>query len=522
MTNYHYLLKYLETENIIIDKEEFTFQVETHADYPSLLAFADALTFFNIPNLAIKVQKEEIENLPDSFITLLQEEQKESFLSFVQKEGTFYKYSNEKTVKKISAKELQNLWKDVVLLVDKPENFTEPKSKNSSLKKLLFVGVVLLVLGLVYYFSHSIISFIFAVISMLGIFLSVEALKTELGIESKVSQSFCNAIPNADCGQVINSIKNKWLQKVKISDLSIWFFTAQIFALLLFSVAGFTGVFFNYMLAGLFLAVPLTLYSVYFQYKIEKKWCPICLSIIALVYVQLALLIYNFTAFSSLQNFKHLSLFLFSFSLIAISVYLIKPLLINLKNLKEENIKNLRFKRNYSVFKNNLQKEEQHYFQHENIILGNANAHLKISIVTSPFCGYCKDAHEILHKILLKNKENLCISVRFNFDENTNDKNNQLFYRLAEIYKEKGDLEFSDALHFWFENKNLEQWFLKFGEPKNDEQIKKNLQKVTQENKSKDLNFTPNIFINQYKFPNVYDRKDIEFFVADLVEDEEL
>ena len=90
------------------------------------------------------------------------------------------------------------------------------------------------------------------------------------------------------------------------------------------------------------------------------------------------------------------------------------------------------------------------------------------------------------------------------------------------MMKEKGDLEFSDALHFWFENKNLEQWFLKFGEPKNDEQIKKNLQKVTQENKSKDLNFTPNIFINQYKFPNVYDRKDIEFFVADLVEDEEL
>ena len=402
----------------------------------------------------------------------------------------------------------------------KPENI-DSQIKSPNLFYLL-LGFSIFILGLIYFFSHSISVIILGVFSILGIFLSVEALKTELGIESKVSQSFCNAIPNADCGQVINSDKSKWLQNFKISDISIWFFSAQIFALILFSVAGFTQVFFNYILFCLALSIPITLYSVYFQYKIEKKWCPICLSIIALVYVQLALLVFNFTAFSSLYNFKSLLLFLFSFSLIAFCVYLVKPLLLKVKNLKEENIKNLRFKRNYNAFKNNLQKEEQQFFEYENIILGNSNTKLRISIVTSPFCGYCKEAHEVLHKILLKNKENLSVSIRFNFDQNTSDKNNQLFYRLAEIHQEKGDSEFLDALHFWFENRNVEQWISKYGKPQNNDYIQEKLQIVGDENKNKELNFTPNIFINQYKFPKEYDRKDLEYFIADLIDDEEL
>ena len=40
---------YAQSQNIKIDKEEFKFQVETHPNFPSLLAFTDALTFFNIP-----------------------------------------------------------------------------------------------------------------------------------------------------------------------------------------------------------------------------------------------------------------------------------------------------------------------------------------------------------------------------------------------------------------------------------------------------------------------------------------
>lgn len=46
--NFKILFKYLEKEDIIVDKTEFVFQIQSHPDYPSVLAVADALIFFNI------------------------------------------------------------------------------------------------------------------------------------------------------------------------------------------------------------------------------------------------------------------------------------------------------------------------------------------------------------------------------------------------------------------------------------------------------------------------------------------
>lgn len=513
------IFSYVRSQNIAIDIEEFKFQVETHPYYPSLLAFSDALTFFKIPNLGARVSKEEIEKLPESFVALLQEAHKEPFFSFVQKEDPLYTFSLEKGTKKVSVEELQNLWQHVILLVEKPSDFSAVENNGLFMKRLFFIGFSCAVLGLVYYFSTSILSLVFGLISIIGIFLSIEALKTELGIESKVSQSFCNVIPNADCGQVINSNKSTWLKNFKISDLSIWFFSSQLFLLLLFSVNGNVQNFFFYMLVGLGLSIPMTFYSAYFQYMIEKKWCPICLSIIALLYLQFAILFFNYP--KVIFEAQSILLFVFGFSAIAAVVYFIKPLLLQLKDLREKNIKNLRFKRNYSFFKNNLVQNEQQFFENRIIVLGNPDAKLKISVVTSPFCGYCKEAHEILHRILERYQDSVAIDIRFNFEVSSAENSNQFYYRLVELYQDAGDLKFSEALKFHFETKNTDVWLSKYGNAIRDtKHTREVLLSVTNENKSKDLNFTPNIFINQFKFPNQYENKDLEYFVADLIDDE--
>lgn len=512
---------YAKSQNIILDKEEFQFQIETHPDYPSLLAFADAFSFFKIPNIATKVYVDQIESLPNAFVVLLGENRKEDYLAFVTEKDGKYQFDNEKQTKKLNITELKQYWRDVVFLAEKPGDFASTKPKNNYLTSTILCVFVLLIVGIIYWFSSSVFAVLFGAISMVGIFLSVEALKTELGIESKVSKNMCNIVANADCSKVINSEKNSWLKNFKISDISIWFFGSQLFSLILFSVFEATGNYFSFLFFILISSVSMTLYSIYFQYKVEKKWCPICLSIIVLIYVELLLSAINRPAFLSF-NLKITSLFVFAFSAIAFSVYLIKPLLLSIKNLKENNIKNLRLKRNYTFFKNNLKKEEQAFFEHENVVLGNPDSHLKLSIVTSPLCGHCKEAHEILHEILKNNSQKLSISVRFNYSEKFDENTQKLFFKLVEIHKEQGDFYFSDALQYWFENKNMKEWFLRFGEPVLSNQIKNELRLIARENESKNLNFTPNIFINQYKFPGFYDKKDLEYFIADLIDDEEL
>ena len=512
------VVSYIKSHNILLDFQEFKFQVETHPDYPSLLAFSDAITFFKIPNVAVKFDKVDLENLPDSFVVLLTEEQKAPYLSFVVRKNEFYFHTKEKETKKISKIELQKIWGNIILLVEKSEEIHEVVNKKHSLSFILSVFSGILIIGVVLLFSQSILALIFTLTIIVGIYFSIQALKTELGIESKVSKSFCQIMGNADCEKVINSTKNTWSQKFKISDISIWFFCSQLFLLFVFSVLGNINYFYTYMLIALGLAFPLTIYSIYFQYKIEKKWCPLCLTIIILVYVQLILLLIN--RYEIALDLKSIILFIYGFLLIATAVYFIKPLLLEVKNLQEKNLKNLRFKRNFALFNNSLEKSEQQFFENQFIVLGNPKAKLKISIVTSPFCGYCAEAHDILHRILDKHRDSLSFNIRFNYDENMHEEENQFFYRIIEIYHERGDLAFSEALKFYFQNKNIDSWLSKYGQSVyNTENIKKELLKVANENKAKGLNFTPDIYVNQYRFPTQYEKNDLEYFITDLIDD---
>ena len=242
------------------------------------------------------------------------------------------------------------------------------------------------------------------------------------------------------------------------------------------------------------------------------------MSIIGVVYLEFAFLLFLYNGFYA--NTVSLALFTSIFSLIAGLVYLLKPIFIEKKEVNEKYIKQLRFSRNYEIFKNTLVKSETQFFDKEFIVLGNRESKHRISIVTSPLCGYCKDAHQVLDDICNRFGNDIGISIRFNFDENSTNKN--LFLRLAEIYEAQGDVDFMFALKDWFENKNLDNWLNKFGNFENTDGIENKLIEITNENKEKELNFTPNIFLNQYNYPEQYERENLEYFIADWLEDEEL
>ncbi|MEJ5105863.1 vitamin K epoxide reductase family protein [Chryseobacterium sp. MYb328] len=512
---------YLKNQNISINFSEFKIQIETHPDYPSLLAFSDTLTFFNIPNLATKIYTNEFDDLPDSFIALLQEEQKAPFFSFLEYKEGLYQYTVGDEKKKGTLQEIDKLWKNVVLLIEKPEDFIDTKPNNGIMQSLLIGGLVMAILGITYLFSSSLLVVSFGALSLLGIFFSFEALKTELGLSSKISQTFCSAMANADCKQVINSNKISWLKYFKISDISIWFFISQVLNLLLFVVAGASTVFLSYMMVVLVLSIPMTLYSIYFQYAIEKKWCPVCLTIIGIVYLQTTLI---FTELPQLFfKIELLSLFIFVFLLIAALVYYSKPYFIEKKEIQEEYIRQLRFSRNYEIFRNNLKSSKIEFFNKDLIILGRSNTSKRITVVTSPFCGFCQDVHEALEGVLERYSEQISISIRFNlYEEAMDDNTKNLLIRLVEVYNNGGDLIFIEALNTWFKNNDFNAWFLKYGKPQNVSMIKSHLNEITKENLAKGLSFTPNIFLNQYNYPKHYKREDLEYFIADWIEDEGL
>jgi hypothetical protein len=93
--NYYFLFQYLEREQIRIDKIEFDFQIKSHPDYPALLAISDTLSFFNIPNIAFRVDVNDFDSLPNRFVALLDDKDGYPQLCFVENINEAYFYTQE-------------------------------------------------------------------------------------------------------------------------------------------------------------------------------------------------------------------------------------------------------------------------------------------------------------------------------------------------------------------------------------------------------------------------------------------
>lgn len=516
--NFDYLFQYLERESITIDKSEFLFQIQSHPDYPSLLSIADALSFLGIHNGAIRVFFTELELLPNNFITLLREKDTTPQLYFVEKKEESYFITKNKKRVEITKSLLQPRWQEIVLIIEKSETEIAKPKNNQFLSMVSMFGLILFVLT-IQQFETLFSTKVFFILPLLGFLFSSAVLKDLFGTKSELLNQFCNITSSTSCSTVVGSKKWKIFELVNFSDLSIVFFSFQIIGLFLFILIGNSNVFLSLQEILLFFAIPVVFASLYFQKFVENKWCPICLLIIVIILLEL---FYLKVLVSVSFSFDLKTILLFGFVFIAVSLLWLnlKIIFTQNKELKEFQLKSNRFQRNYEVFKNSLLAKEKVELLKSPIILGNKDSKLIISIVTHPFCGYCKEAHEVLEKIIEKYGESLQVQIVFKVDiDNDNEKNKQFFRTLIAIYTETGSDKFRVALSNWFETKDIDSWLQKHQATINIENVDTILKTQNNWCYKENINFTPAIFINGYQYPDAYERENLEFFIIELIED---
>jgi glutaredoxin/uncharacterized membrane protein len=509
----------LEKENITIDKTEFLFQIQSHPDYPALLSISDTLSFFNIDNGARRVEVSDIDLLPNRFIALLNEENKRPELYFLENNNDKFYYTKNKKLFKISKIELENRWANIIILIKKSENEVAKTNMNnwSWILPLLCFGLFSYAL---FQFNASIQSKSFLLFPLVGFLFSFAALKDLFGAKSELINNFCNITASTSCTTIVDSREWKIFEIVSFSDLSICFFTSQLFGLLLFLFTSNANAFFSIQQILLFCSVPVIVLSIYFQKFVEKKWCPICLAIIAVILLELFYLLVfldlNFEiAIVSLLHYG------FIFSSIVLIWFALKKLLTKQKELKEFQMKSNRFMRNYTNFKTVLKSKEKTELVHTPIILGNPESKTQITIITNPFCGHCKGAHEILNKILEKHSQDLQIKVIIKTDlSNENDENKLFYQNIMGIYLDKGSVVLSEALHHWFEAKNVKNW-LRIYQKEGINELKIDAIYNMHYNwcVTNEFSFTPTIFVNGYEYPDSFERENLPNFIKELIED---
>jgi len=515
----NYLFQYLDKENIGIDKEEFLFQNQSHPDYPSLLSITDTLSFFNIENGVMRVKVSDIKLLPDHYVTFLNEETNSPQLYFVERKDNIFLWNKGKKTLTITESELESRWNGIVLLIEKLENEETLKQTKSSLSKVLQIFALLLFALLLSQFETDFLTKLFLVFPIIGIFFSIAALKDLFGTKSTLLNSFCNMTSSTSCANVVDSTKWKIFEVVNFSDLSIVFFVSQFLGLLVFLFSNNVRDYFTIQKILLLISIPILFLSVYYQKFVEKKWCPICMAIISIILLELGYL-------ALLQNitFTILTKSVIIFGFIFLSITLIwsnlKKLLTKQKELKEYQLKAIRFERNYDIFKSSLFSKNKVRLPQSLLLVGNKESKTIITVISSPFCSHCKGAHKLIETILKKHYNDLQIQIilKTNF-ETENEERKKLFRNLIKIYQQNGESDFIKALNDWFEIKNLREWFSLFPIDATIEfdEMFSSQYKWCEEN---DYNFTPTIFVNGFEYPKTYSRDNLEFFINDLIEDD--
>ncbi len=498
------LINYLK-----LDKQEFIFQFNSHPNYPSALAFSDTLNFMGVKNDAYELDKEYWDELPEEFIAIV-----ENSFSLVKKSGSSYSVYSEKA-KTFDKDELYKKSTDFVLLFEKTE---KAESKLAFNFKPVLYGIFAVVL--VYSFiSQTLYEAIFNLLSLAGVYISLEIFNQKFGNTSTVIGSICGG--GDATTQTVNSC-DKIIKQDKTSILGLKF---SDFSLIYFAGLAILGLFLPataYIVKGFtFVSVLAIGYSLYIQAFVEKTFCRVCLLIISILAGQLIVSILFFQNPSFGIGALLLTIILWALTFSAVIYF--NTLLEEKETLQKSNAKNLRFKRNYELFKSQLQQNEKIEFQDtQTFSVGNKDAKLRISIVSNPYCGFCKDAHKLAEGLLEKYPDDISLQMRFNYTpERTHEKYTQLISDLTHIYHNRPEKDFLHAVETWFETKDEAKINTLSGGVPTSENLNP-LVEMSRENSNAGLSFTPIFIINGYQFPDKYDREDLLFFIDELIDDEEV
>ena len=511
----------LQKNKIKIDGDELDFQIQSHPSYPSLHAITGVLSHFDIENAAIRVpiDIETLEQLPSSFIAQIKRNEATDFALVVKKGKNYKTISSNKENETISETTFLEQFTGIIVAIEKDETKTTSQESTANFQKPLF-AISLALFGILFFVSNpSLSASVYFILSLIGIGISLLIIQHDLGLSSKIIESICSQeSKTTNCNAVLNSKGATLYKNMKLSDLSIIYFVAISIASLFLSL---TNTSLNALYIISLTATPIIIYSVYYQIKTAKNWCVLCLAVASVLALQAS--VFFFTP-SNIHAFRMETALLIGFSFIIIaSVWLY----INSKLKQEQAFKKLRivsnkFKRNFDLFNTLLQQSETINTVLPNtseIILGNKNAPLHITVITNPFCGHCKGVHNLVETILRAHHNELNITVRFNINTSNLESNGVLVSsRLLELFHNEGELKCLEAMHDIYNNADTTSWLAKWQKASNADIYVDILEVENNWCLDNNINFTPEILINGKSFPKAYDRSDLIYFIEDLNE----
>ncbi|CAM3926480.1 vitamin K epoxide reductase family protein [Mucilaginibacter galii] len=518
------LSSFIKELDVPVTRQSIKDELEKHPHYDSLLGYSDLLNNWRIPNAAYQLGIDQLADAPVPFIASTQTGE---FVIVNNVEETHVTISNEKySRKRMSLMKFEALYSGAVLVAEKDDHSGEPNYVQKRQRELIenlrmpFFFAAVLALLLTFLFTHKIyISTINIPIALLiliktaGFITSILLLIQGIDAANPIIQKICSSSgDSSDCNAILKS------KAANINDYLSWsevgfFYFAGTWLILLFNSSHLSTL---HILAILnIVSLPYTFYSIYYQWRVAKKWCILCCTIQALLWLEFfPLLAYKFYEITPL-TVNELSNIITGLAIPILTWILIKPYLMRVKQSVKSNGELRRFKYDSSVFERILSNQVKYALplDTDSLIIGNREAANIITMVSNPYCEPCAEAHKTLHD-WLDIRDDIKLQIVFATPDYKEDNEPDVAEHLMSLRNNNDHKVTEKALSDWYEQKQkgYDSWSRQY--PKFDGGLAVEALNIQREwCKMTESWSTPTLFINGRRLPSNYEPGDIKYFI---------
>jgi uncharacterized membrane protein len=512
------LFKLLCRLNVAYERKSILNDLEKHPYYPSLLSISDVLTTINVEHKAFQMNSTEISHmLPVPFVANARFNGHFVLVEAID-ESAVYLSDQKWNKKKVRLDDFKNTFRGTILMpsaIADSEHSKAFKINSPLISEMLFITATLLLAGLISFKS----GFFFHLRWQLALWTSMKGiglitsimLLIQSNAKSEFIQKICHLGSKTSCDSILESNAAKLTDGLSWSEIGFFYFMGTF--LLNFFGRNQPGMLTISAILTI-LSLPYTFYSIYYQYLIAKKWCILCCTVQAVLWLEFFAILLNRNGHADV-NIGDLPATIICLLSPPLVWYAFKPL-IGRRAKADALASQLRaVKFNDKAFETVLKAQEwiDQPDKSWSIALGNENAEHIVTMVTNPYCSPCALTHKLLHELLMNNT-NVQARIVFAVSNDATDSRAQISRHLLALSEKAHHTVIAEAMSEWYKaaKRDYEAWSRNFPvEITNAEYIK--IDRHNSWYKEANIKSTPALFVNGYRLPVGYELSDLRYLL---------
>ncbi|WP_158994690.1 vitamin K epoxide reductase family protein [Mucilaginibacter sp. L196] len=511
---------YLKQLNIPVTGSTFTKTLKQNSYYPSLFSLSNTFDKFKVENSAFRINKEQLHEMPVPFIAFMNNQSTgKDFVTVTKFTDEDVRYLSDKKMKTTKAIFLKD-WDGVIFLAQPDEKSREweyeKNKKAEDVKKtkkqaLIFGGAILLICLLynsVFTTQRILSATTLVILQLIGLTITTLLLAYDIDKSNTFIKNICTGGTKTNCDAVLSSKASK-LIGISWSELGFFYFASSLLFIISPSVL-FEEKIPLLCLAGLATALYIP-FSIYYQYKVVKQWCPMCLGIQSVLLLGLIWSLLHINYLSVLAvNPTLICAILISPLLPPLTWYTLKPILTKSNNAEMNESAYKRLLYNPDIFNALLSQQIKAPEGWDNIGIDirDEQTDKRLLKVCNPYCGPCADAHGKIEHLLEKN-EDVDFKIIFNSSNLEGDRTREVIQHFLSLNRENDTIQMKEILDEWYSNKDLKFEPFKNAHPAAEHHVIEEFAKMVTWCKSAGIDHTPTFYFNGHLLPDTYTIDDL-------------